>query len=91
MRTRQPARVGSSGLTPLPDTLEPLIVNDAVGEIPEQLRKRLLSVRAFDASGMMVDADVIEGRLLEEMIGRFFANVAKALGFTFIVAASLPE
>lgn len=47
---------------------------DAVGEIPEQLRKRLLSVRAFDASGMMVDADVIEGRLLEELIGRLFAN-----------------
>jgi len=51
---------------------------DAVGEIPEQLRKRLLSVRAFDQSGMMVDADVIEGRLLEEMIGRFFANDAVA-------------
>jgi hypothetical protein len=51
---------------------------DAVGEIPEQLRKRLLSVRAFDQNGMMVDADVIEGRLLEEMIGRFFANDAVA-------------
>ena len=51
---------------------------DAVGEIPDQLRKRLLSVRAFDPSGMMVDADVIEGRLLEEMIGRFFANDAVA-------------
>ena len=43
---------------------------DAVGEIPEQLRKRLLSVRAFDASGMMVDADVIEGRLLEGLGGQ---------------------
>jgi hypothetical protein len=51
---------------------------DAVGEIPEQLRKRLLSVRAFDESGMMVDADVIEGRLLEELLGRFFANDAVA-------------
>src|SRR4030095_859910 len=51
---------------------------DAVGEIPEQLRKRLLSVRAFDESGMMVDADVIEGRLLEDMIGRFFATDAFA-------------
>jgi hypothetical protein len=51
---------------------------DAVGEIPEQLRKRLLSVRAFDENGMMVDADVIEGRLLEELIGRFFANDAVA-------------
>src|SRR3546814_9059766 len=27
---------------------------DAVGEVPEQLRKRLLSVRAFDEAGMMV-------------------------------------
>jgi len=51
---------------------------DAIGAIPEQLRKRLLSVRAFDKSGMMVDADVIEGRLLEELIGRFFANDAVA-------------
>jgi hypothetical protein len=49
---------------------------DEVGEIPEQLRKRLLSVRAFDDSGMMVDADVVEGRMLESMIERFFANDA---------------
>lgn len=51
---------------------------DAVGEIPEQLRKRLLSVRAFDAEGMMVEADVIEGRQLESMIERFFADGAVA-------------
>ncbi len=51
---------------------------DKVGEVPEQLRKRLLSVRAFDAEGMMVDADVIEGRLLEDLIGRLFANDAVA-------------
>ena len=46
---------------------------DQASEIPEQLRKRLLSVRAFDQAGMMVDADVIEGRMLESMIERFFA------------------
>jgi hypothetical protein len=51
---------------------------DKAGEIPEQLRKRLLSIRAFDASGMMVDADVAEGRMLESMISRFFANDAVA-------------
>jgi Protein of unknown function (DUF1203) len=51
---------------------------DAIGAIPEQLRKRLLSVRAFDTEGMMVDADVIEGRMLESMIERFFANDAVA-------------
>ena len=33
-------------------------------EIPEMLRTRLLSVRAFDDAGMMVDADVISGRWL---------------------------
>lgn len=51
---------------------------DEAGEIPEQLRKRLLSVRAFDETGMMVDAEVVEGRLLESLIGRFFANDAVA-------------
>jgi Protein of unknown function (DUF1203) len=51
---------------------------DAVGEIPEQLRKRLLSVRAFDAAGMMLDADVTEGRELETLIDRLFADRAVA-------------
>jgi hypothetical protein len=32
-----------------------------VGEIPQSLRGRLLSIRAFDAEGMMVDADVTQG------------------------------
>jgi hypothetical protein len=49
---------------------------DATGEIPEQLRKRLLSVRAFDAAGMLVDADVTEGKGLEAQIERFFAMPA---------------
>lgn len=47
---------------------------DAVGEIPEQLRKRLLSVRAFDEGGMMVEADVTDGKALEAVIDRFFAD-----------------
>ena len=47
---------------------------ESVGEVPEQLRKRLLSVRAFDAHGMMVDADVTDGRALEAQIDRFFAD-----------------
>ncbi len=47
---------------------------DAIGDIPVQLRKRLLSVRAFDAAGMMVEADVIEGKDLETLIERFFAK-----------------
>jgi len=47
---------------------------DEVDQIPEQLRKRLLSVRAFDGRGMLLDADVVDGRELEGTIGRLFSN-----------------
>ncbi len=47
---------------------------DALDEVPEQLRKRLLSVRAFDARGMMREADVTDGSALEALIDKFFAN-----------------
>ena len=40
----------------------------APGEVPEVLRRRLLSVRAFDAEGMMIDADVVSGEELEAVI-----------------------
>jgi hypothetical protein len=43
---------------------------DAVEQVPEQLRRRLLSVRAFDGKGMMVGADVVDGRELEVAIER---------------------
>lgn len=43
-------------------------------EVPEFLRKRLLSVRAFDDRGMMLDADVVDGRQLEALIERLFTN-----------------
>jgi hypothetical protein len=43
-------------------------------EIPDVLKKRLLSVRAFDAAGMMVDADVVDGQQLDALIERLFAN-----------------
>ena len=42
----------------------------AVGEVPEVLRRRLLSVRAFDADGMMTGADVVDGAALEPVIER---------------------
>lgn len=42
--------------------------------IPEQLRSRLLSVRAFDAEGMMIDAEVLDGAGLEAEIARMFAD-----------------
>ena len=46
----------------------------AVGEIPAMFRPRLLSVRAFDAAGMLVASDVVEGGNLEGAIHRFFAD-----------------
>jgi hypothetical protein len=42
--------------------------------IPEQQRSRLLSVRAYDDSGWMRDAEVVEGAALETLIVRFFAD-----------------
>lgn len=43
-------------------------------EVPDQLRRRLLSIRAFDTEGMMIDADVVEGVEFEHVVERMFAN-----------------
>jgi hypothetical protein len=51
---------------------------DRTGEVPEVMRRRLLSVRAFDARGMMLDAEVVEGVELEPVIARLFADPAVA-------------
>lgn len=51
---------------------------DAVNVVPPALRSRYLSVRAFDAGGMMVDADVAEGAALEPLLERLLANPAAA-------------
>jgi Protein of unknown function (DUF1203) len=45
-----------------------------VGEVPQVLRSRLLSVRGFDENGMMIDADVVDGRAIEPSIERLLAN-----------------
>ncbi len=42
--------------------------------VPPALRRRYLSVRAYDARGMMVDADVAEGAALEPLVERLFAS-----------------
>ena len=47
---------------------------DAVDVVPEQLRKRTLAVRAFDATGMMKGRELVEGADLEAAIARQFAN-----------------
>jgi hypothetical protein len=44
------------------------------GEIPEPLQLRLLSVRAFDGAGMLLEADVVEGRKLEPVIEQMLSN-----------------
>lgn len=43
-------------------------------EVPEVLRRRLLSVRAFDGVGMMQDADVTPGADLELVIRRMLGH-----------------
>ncbi len=43
-------------------------------EIPESLRRRLLSVRAFDAADMMLDADVVSGTELERVVEHMLAD-----------------
>lgn len=45
-------------------------------EIPELLSRRQLSVRSFDAAGMMLDAEVCEGRVLDSAIERLLGDSA---------------
>ena len=45
-----------------------------VNEVPEQLRLRLLSVRAYDDDALIVDADVVDGRELESVVDRLFVD-----------------
>lgn len=47
---------------------------DAVDEVPESMRIRLLSLRAFTDDGMMLDADVADGIAMETVVTRMFAN-----------------
>jgi hypothetical protein len=51
---------------------------DRADDVPGAMRRRLLSVRAFDAAGMMIAADVTEGAALEGLIARLFADPAAA-------------
>jgi hypothetical protein len=51
---------------------------DAVDPVPEQLRRRMLAVRAFDANAMMVGHELVEGQRIEQAIERLFADTAAA-------------
>ncbi len=46
---------------------------DKVDEVPQQLRTRTLAARAFDANGMMVGRELVEGSRLEDAIERLLA------------------
>jgi hypothetical protein len=46
----------------------------AVDVVPEPLRGRPISLRAFDGDHMMVDADLVDGRELESLIERLLAD-----------------
>jgi hypothetical protein len=43
----------------------------AVNQVPDALRIRLMSVRAFDNGGLMVDADVVQGTSVDQVISRY--------------------
>ena len=46
---------------------------DRINEVPELLRSRMLSLRAFDESGMLRDADVVAGGAVEGLIERLLS------------------
>lgn len=50
----------------------------APGVVPEMLSRRLLSIRLYDADGMMTDADVVEGGDLAARLDAWLADGAVA-------------
>jgi hypothetical protein len=51
---------------------------DGIDIVPEVLRIRPISLRAFNQAGEMVDADLVDGDALVPLIERFFADPAIA-------------
>lgn len=47
---------------------------ESIDEIPEVMLTRLLSLRAYSADGMMLDADIATGSQIEPLIARLFDN-----------------
>lgn len=47
---------------------------EGVDAIPDAMRSRMLSLRAFDRAHLMVDAELVDGRDAEAAIARLFAN-----------------
>jgi Protein of unknown function (DUF1203) len=68
------------GLTPY-RSIGPIFVRESVtetysveNELPEVVRERLLAVRAYDRSDMMIEAEITEGAELKSLIQRMFTN-----------------
>ncbi|HEY6640822.1 DUF1203 domain-containing protein [Povalibacter sp.] len=51
---------------------------DAIDEVPEQLRKRLLSLRGYDEHGMLRAAEIVDGRELEAGLDAMLVSDAVA-------------
>jgi hypothetical protein len=65
---------------------------DEVNEIPEQLRKRTLAVRSFDANGMMVDNRLVDGQEIEPVIEKLLTPSKVAyLHVHFAAAGATPR
>lgn len=47
---------------------------DRVNEVPPAMETRLLSLRGFDSKHMMIEADVVDGTSVANLIERFFSN-----------------
>src|SRR3982750_3150392 len=51
---------------------------DLVDDLPPPVRARPLPLRAFDAGGLMVDGDLVDGAEAETLIERLFADASVA-------------
>ena len=51
---------------------------DIMDDLPPAMRARPLSLRAFDAAGLMVDGDLVDGAAAESLIERLFADPSVA-------------
>ncbi len=47
---------------------------DRINEIPDVLLSRHLAVRGFDSSGMLVEAELVEGKSLKSCLEKLLAN-----------------
>ncbi len=50
------------------------VTTDVVDDVPDVIRRRLISLRAFSWDGNMLDADVMDGKEIENTINKFFEN-----------------